>query len=123
VRWERGDGDLDVALDLRTDSTVVFPLLYYDVYRLTARGEGRLDTFASRGLLAARVPAGATAVHVSHGITGAGWLGIAVSLLASVLLAGTVVLRRRREASIVEARDTVPADAGSRPTPVARARL
>jgi hypothetical protein len=123
VRWERGDGDLDVELDLRSESTVVFPLLYYDVYRVTAPGEGRLDTFSSRGLLAARVPAAATAVHVSHGLTPAGRLGIVVSLLAALLIAGAVVLRRRREASMVEARHTEPTGAGVPPTPVARVHL
>jgi hypothetical protein len=123
VRWQRGGGDLDVVLDLRSDSTVVFPLLYYDVYRVTAPGEGHLDTFDSRGLLAARVPAGLTRVHVSHGLTPAGRWGAVVSVLAALVLAGAVVLRRRREASMVEAGETVPADADSPPTPVARAHL
>src|SRR5205085_1907328 len=89
VRWHRGGGDLAVDVDLRADSTVVFPLLYYDVYRVTAAGRGRLQTFSSRGLLAARVPSGATALHVTHGLTPAGRLGVAVRV-------GWVVLAARR---------------------------
>ena len=122
VRWHRDRGDIDVALDLRSQSTVVFPLLYYDVYRVTAPGRGRLPTFSSRGLLAARVPAGTTALHVSHGLTPAGKLGAVVSLLTVLLLIGAVVLRRRREAPMVEAGEPLPADTGA-PTPVARAQL
>ena len=123
VRWGRVNGDLDVELDLPAAATVVFPLLYYDVYRVTAGGAGRLDSFPSRGLLAARVPAGTTTVHVSHGVTPAGWLGAAVSVLAALVLAGAVVLRRRREASRAEARDTMPADSEAPSTPVVRAHL
>ena len=123
VRWHRGGGDLDVELDLRAESTVVLPLLYYDVYRVTAPGHGRLRTFASRGLLAVRVPAGATRLHVSHGLTPAGKLGAGVSLLACVLLVVAVVLRRRREAPTLEARVTVPADTVTPPPPVAPAHL
>jgi hypothetical protein len=123
VRWHRGGGDVAVDVDLRADSTVVFPLLYYDVYRVTAAGRGRLQTFSSRGLLAARVPAGSSALHVSHGLTLAGRLGAVVTLLALLLLTTAVVLRRRREAPMVEAGVTVPADTGSSPAPVARAHL
>jgi hypothetical protein len=96
VRWDRVDGDLDVSVEVRGDAVVVFPLLYYDVYRVTAPGRGRLDTFPARGLLAARVPAGTTAVHVSHGLTGAGRLGAAVSALAVLLFVAFSVRRARR---------------------------
>ena len=123
VRWQRSRGNVDVELDqLRAETTVVFPLLYYDVYRVTAPGRGHLPTFSARGLLAARVPAGTTALHVSHGLTPAGRFGAVVSVSSLLLLIGAVVVRRRREAPMVEAGVTVPADTGS-PTPVARAHL
>ena len=93
------------------------------MYRVTAAGRGRLQTFSSRGLLAARVPPGATALHVTHGLTPAGRLGAVVTLLALLVLITAVVLRRRREAPMVEAGVTVPADTGSSPAPVARAHL
>ena len=62
-------------------------------------------------------------MHVTHGLTPAGRLGAVVTLLALLVLITAVVLRRRREAPMVEAGVTVGADTGSSPAPVARAHL
>ena len=96
VRWTRHEGDLEVSVNVLEDSTVVFPLLYYDVYRVTASGAGRVDTFSADGLLAARVPAGTTSVRVTHGVTAVGWLGLATSVVSVFVLAAIMVLRCRR---------------------------
>jgi hypothetical protein len=96
LRWARNDGDLDAELVLRDDSVVVFPLLYYDVYRVTAPGRGRLQTFSADGLLAARAPAGTKSVRVTHGLTAVGWLGLATTSLSAFVLAATTLRRHRR---------------------------
>jgi hypothetical protein len=99
VDWSRDGGDLRAEVVLRADTTVVFPLLYYDVYRVTAPGRGSLDTFSAEGLLAARVPRGTTEVRVTHGPTAAGRWGLAVTVLTVVVLGGMIVRRRRAEAA------------------------
>jgi hypothetical protein len=79
-------------------AVVVLPLLYYDFYRVTGRGVGRFHTFNSRGLLAVRVPAGTTGLHVTHGLTAANWRGLTATVASGAVLAA-VVTRRRRAAT------------------------
>jgi hypothetical protein len=95
VRWHRRHGDLDATVATQSGAVVVLPLLYYDFYKVTGSHVGRLDTFNSRGLLAVRVPAGTTDLHVSHGLSASNWRGLAATLASAVVL-GAVVVRRRR---------------------------
>jgi hypothetical protein len=102
VGWTRDDGDIEASVVVREDSTIVFPLLYYDVYRVTASGgAGRVEEFSSGGLLAARVSAGTTTVRVTHGVTAVGWLGLATSLVSACALLVTMVRRRRATGTAV----------------------
>jgi hypothetical protein len=93
LRWDRKHGDVYVTVTARATSTVVFPILYYDFYRVT----GANRTINARGLLGAVVSPGVHELHVSHGPTAVNFAAFGITLLSAALL--VLVVRRRGFAS------------------------
>ena len=93
LRWNRSRGDLDATVTVDAPSTVVFPILYYDFYRVG----GADRTVNVHGLLGARVAPGRHELHVWHGPTTIDLAAFAITLLSAVLL--VLVVRMRRFAS------------------------
>lgn len=89
LRWQRKHADVYATVTAGATSTVVFPILYYDFYRVT----GASRTVNVRGLLGAVVTPGLHELHVSHGPTAVNYAGFGITLLSAALL---VLLVRRR---------------------------
>ncbi len=89
VHWERRHGDVYATVIVDAPSTVVFPVLYYDFYRV----DGSSATVNVQGLLGARVAPGEHELHVKHGPTGVNVLGFVITLLSAVLLVLLVRMR------------------------------
>lgn len=91
---------LEIAADLeaRSDGRITLPLFYYDFYRATRDGGGRLATSSDRGFLAVSVPAGARALKVEPGVTAVSKAGIAMSAAAFLAIIAMLVRRRWRMA-------------------------
>lgn len=100
VEWSRNGLDFHAKVSAPEAFTIAFPLVYYDFYRVEAEGRP-LETFSSNGFLAARVPAGATAVTVCQRVTPVYQLGLAASGCAALATAALVlVLGRRRRVRV-----------------------
>jgi hypothetical protein len=95
LRWERRHGDVyaTVSVDSDTPSTVVFPILYYDFYRVA----GADRTVNVQGLLGARVLPGQHRLHVSHRPTAVNLAAFAITFLSAGLL--VLLVRTRRFAA------------------------
>jgi hypothetical protein len=89
LQWERKHGDVYATVRVDAPSTVVFPVLYYDFYRVG----GAARTINVQGLLGARVAPGEHTLRVSHGPTAVNLVGFAISFLSAALL---VLLARSR---------------------------
>jgi hypothetical protein len=92
LHWERRHGDVYATVSVDAPSTVVFPILYYDFYRVG--GDARYSTVNEHGLLGARVPPGEHELHAWHGPTPFNVFGFTITLASAVLL--VVVVRSRR---------------------------
>lgn len=114
VSWHRRHGDLVANVRVRTRSVIVFPLVYYDFYRVTADGSRDLATFDSAGLLAGRLPAGTRTVRVSERLSAASLLGLAGTAVSALVLVAIVFVGRARRRGR-HAEDSIDArpDAGS----------
>jgi hypothetical protein len=97
LRWERRHGDVYATVSVDGPSTVVFPILYYDFYRVA----GADRTVNVQGLLGARVPPGEHRLHVSHGPTAVNVAAFAITFLSAIILVLLVRTRRFAPASAI----------------------
>jgi len=93
LRWEHKHADIYATVRADATSTVVFPILYYDFYRVS----GANRTVNVRGLLGAVVSPGVHELHVSHGPTAVNFAAFGITFLSAALL--VLLVRRRSFAS------------------------
>lgn len=93
LHWNRTRGDVSATVKVDAPSTVVFPILYYDFYRVA----GAEQTVNVHGLLGARVSPGTHELHVWHGPTTIDLAAFAITFLSAVLI--VLLVRMRRFAS------------------------
>jgi hypothetical protein len=88
---------ITAEVNTRSDSRIVFPLLYYDFYRAETDGSKELKTFSAEGLLGVEVPSGNHSIRVFQSLTVPSKAGILISILCALMIVFISVKSNRKE--------------------------
>jgi hypothetical protein len=85
--WRRTPSGAEADVDALSESRIVFPVFYYDFYRVTGGDAGDLETFSADGFLGAVVPPGARTLTIGRRMTWPFGLGLLASALSAAAVA------------------------------------